>query len=62
MRTTIIEGEFQIIELAVCAASHLILRPGELYRFYIARGCEACLKIAEHFVEHKRHEEGADRI
>ena len=33
--------------LALCEAAHLILRPGDLYRFEAVPGCETCKSLAE---------------
>lgn len=39
----------QPMEMALCEASRVILRPGLLYRFSVVEGCQACAERASHY-------------
>jgi hypothetical protein len=36
----------EIIELALCEQTHLILKPNVLYRFVVMEGCYQCEELA----------------
>ena len=35
-----------VMEMALCEPNHIILRPGQLYRFTALDGCKECAELA----------------
>lgn len=45
-----------VTEMALCEVPHILLRPGQLYRFVVMQGCKACEDAAAPYSQNTSYE------